>query len=117
MSPFCHLIANLLESRELLCPIHIHASGKVFPVDRLGMYCYHSKSVAVCVRTSLFSIYADIDECAENTDGCNQLCNNTIGSYFCDCNTGFELNDPLTCVGEFNQSSHKENHVLVRIYR
>ncbi len=47
----------------------------------------------------MLNFYVDIDECAEVTDGCNQHCNNTIGSYFCDCNTGYELDDPLTCVG------------------
>ncbi|XP_041735237.1 adhesion G protein-coupled receptor E5 [Coregonus clupeaformis] len=34
----------------------------------------------------------DINECRENKDGCgpNATCNNTIGSYFCICNYGFD---------------------------
>ena len=35
--------------------------------------------------------FTDIDECALNTDGCAQICNNTIGSYHCSCRTGYRL--------------------------
>ncbi len=52
------------------------------------------------VSSSYVASTTDINECTEVTDGCNQLCNNTIGSYFCDCITGYELDDPLTCVGK-----------------
>ncbi len=34
---------------------------------------------------------SDIDECAANTGGCNHICNNTIGSYRCGCNSGYRL--------------------------
>ena len=36
----------------------------------------------------------DVDECALNTDDCHQFanCTNTIGSFECRCNTGFEGN-------------------------
>jgi len=36
-------------------------------------------------------IHADIDECAVLNGGCEHSCHNTIGSYFCSCNKGFEL--------------------------
>jgi MYXO-CTERM domain-containing protein len=40
----------------------------------------------------------DIDECADNTDTCDQhaSCDNTEGSYTCDCNIGYE-GDGHTC--------------------
>ena len=42
----------------------------------------------------------DIDECRENTDGCSQICTNTIGSYRCSCNSGYRLGtDGHTCNG------------------
>ena len=45
---------------------------------------------------------ADIDECQEDTDGCNHFCSNTIGSYTCICRPGFRLAlDRLTCNGIF----------------
>ena len=43
---------------------------------------------------------ADINECAVNTDGCNQVCTNTVGSFRCSCNTGYTLNaNGRTCSG------------------
>ena len=43
----------------------------------------------------------DINECVLGTSGCAQLCNNTIGSYTCACNTGYTLvADNHTCNGE-----------------
>ena len=41
---------------------------------------------------------ADVDECSEGTSGCSQLCTNTIGSYTCTCDNGYQLtNDNHTC--------------------
>ena len=42
----------------------------------------------------------DVDECKLNTSRCDQICNNTAGSYTCSCNEGFLLhNDGYNCVG------------------
>ena len=45
--------------------------------------------------------YIDIDECMANTDNCpvNVTCMNTIGSYTCQCITGYEWNG-THCVGK-----------------
>ena len=45
--------------------------------------------------------YIDIDECTANTDNChvNAICTNTIGSYTCQCMTGYEGNG-THCVGK-----------------
>ncbi|XP_071806775.1 uncharacterized protein [Asterias amurensis] len=41
----------------------------------------------------------DIDECMEETDGCDHLCMNTVGGYSCACVAGFTLlEDRHTCV-------------------
>ena len=46
------------------------------------------------------SIFADIDECERNNDGCSQICSNTIGTYECSCNSGYELQrDTRGCEG------------------
>lgn len=37
-------------------------------------------------------ILTDIDECALDTDKCEQLCYNNLGSYRCGCRDGFLLN-------------------------
>lgn len=40
----------------------------------------------------------DVDECLEKTSGCQQICNNTDGSFKCQCFKGFSLNsDNTTC--------------------
>jgi hypothetical protein len=48
-----------------------------------------------------FYVVPDIDECALDTDGCEQECINTPGDFQCDCFEGFLLNeDNITCYGE-----------------
>ena len=45
----------------------------------------------------------DIDECLEDIDGCGQRCSNTVGSYTCNCNSGYRLDsDRHTCNGNKN---------------
>ena len=42
----------------------------------------------------------DINECSRNTSGCNQTCANTVGSYYCSCNSGYNLSDnDHDCIG------------------
>jgi hypothetical protein len=52
--------------------------------------CGHSKDAGVsCI---------DIDECENDDAGCAQLCNNTIGSFVCDCYSGYLLDeDEFAC--------------------
>jgi hypothetical protein len=45
----------------------------------------------------------EINECQERSALCEQICINTNGSYDCQCNDGYTLNnDGLTCSGEYN---------------
>ena len=45
--------------------------------------------------------HTDIDECSEGISGCTQLCTNTIGSYRCTCQYGYQLGiDNHTCLGK-----------------
>ena len=42
----------------------------------------------------------DINECTDGISNCDQICNNTIGSFTCDCHSGYILaNDGHTCLG------------------
>ena len=43
----------------------------------------------------------DIEECDLNTDGCDQLCENTDGNFTCSCEDGFAVSatDPKICEG------------------
>ena len=41
----------------------------------------------------------DINECSEGISGCNQICSNTLGSYTCACQNGYQLDtDNHTCI-------------------
>ena len=46
-------------------------------------------------------IRSEIDECATNTDNCddNALCTDVVGSFECVCNTGFS-GDGVSCASE-----------------
>jgi hypothetical protein len=45
-----------------------------------------------------FINFQDINECTTNNGGCSNNCTNTIGSYFCSCPLGFQLqSDQRTC--------------------
>jgi hypothetical protein len=51
-------------------------------------------------RVIIITDYADIDECSNGVDLCEQLCQNTNGSYTCACDPGFRLkSDRLQCEG------------------
>ena len=50
----------------------------------------------------IFPFHTDTDECAENTDGCEQMCTDTDGSFECFCEDGFRLHsDERSCEGVF----------------
>lgn len=58
----------------------------------------HSFGTFYCIL--YFRIQLDIDECTTNTDDCSHDCYNNIGSYTCDCELGFQLDeDKTTCIG------------------
>lgn len=53
----------------------------------------------------------DIDECYEETDGCQQECINTNGSYYCVCRIGYRLtSDGYSCEG-----SYKLRYIIIII--
>ena len=58
-----------------------------FTVDTLYLVIFHD-------------LFPDIDECNFDNGGCEQVCNNTPGSFLCDCFHGYALNhDGFTCQG------------------
>jgi hypothetical protein len=58
----------------------------------------HLRSFSVQIFST--SCVADIDECAEGTSGCSDICRNDLGSFHCDCPPGFQLaDDHKSCKG------------------
>ena len=50
--------------------------------------------------------FADIDECADGSAECEQICLNLEGSFRCACQNGFALNkDGRTCYGQYQSFS------------
>lgn len=48
----------------------------------------------------------DVDECQDNNGGCQQICVNALGSYECQCHSGFFLSDNQhTCIHRSNGES------------
>ena len=70
----------------------------------VGWFDYQSNPTIIKNMLEVFPfICLDINECLLGTTGCTQICNNTVGSYTCSCNTGLTLNaDNQTCVGKHN---------------
>ena len=55
--------------------------------------------------------FSDNDECSLQTDNCVETCTNTVGSFYCECNMGYELNsDGATCDGEY-YIKHTHNYI------
>ena len=51
-------------------------------------------------------LFIDIDECTVNNGGCEQLCNNSIGSYWCSCTNGYSLDtNNRNCSGYINNNA------------
>lgn len=44
-------------------------------------------------------LYLDIDECFENANMCQYMCENQLGTYRCYCPIGFKMNDFGQCHG------------------
>ena len=59
-------------------------------------------------------LFTDIDECETDNGNCQEQCNNTLGSYFCECGAGFALQpDERTCGGKAHPqllNSQSNNH-------
>ena len=54
-----------------------------------------------CNKWYGFNSIVDINECADENGGCEQLCSNTDGSYQCRCKLGYKLkNDKHYCNGK-----------------
>lgn len=69
--------------------ISVH-SGYVYP-ENITIY---SVKLSLCNKRP-----SDVDECMMQPP-CEQICNNTVGSFVCSCGVGYTLNaDGVTCDG------------------
>lgn len=48
----------------------------------------------------IFAMFSDVDECTVGSHFCDDICQNTLGSFTCHCRTGYRLMADLkTCLG------------------
>lgn len=53
------------------------------------------------INLNLILIPPEYDECASEEHGCHHICVNTLGSFRCECNIGYELHsDGKRCEGK-----------------
>ena len=59
----------------------------------------HSACTRLCACSYPVAML-DINECADDKDGCSQICTNSEGSYECSCSDGYILDaDGKNCLG------------------
>ena len=56
----------------------------------------------VLTLSHCINLLVDINECEMDSGGCDDICINTEGSYYCQCSPGLHLaSDQHSCVGEY----------------
>ena len=58
--------------------------------------------IELALYVTLHPSTTDIDECDRGIGGCQHVCSNTDGSYYCSCNDGYTLNEGgKYCTGKY----------------
>lgn len=56
----------------------------------------------------MFFFHADVNECLVDNGGCHHDCVNTIGTFYCRCYPGFQLDyDNKKCIGKLSSKKKK----------
>ena len=59
------------------------------------------------------SLHSLVNECSDGTHNCSQLCINTIGSFTCKCDDGYELDfDDVTCNGMYKMFIYLQLYII-----
>ena len=70
------------------------------PLTNARRQCFGIKIFNVRnIVTFLFVFNSDVDECSFANGRCQHICSNTIGSYSCSCDSGYQLANELDCEG------------------
>ena len=57
--------------------------------------------ISIFIAIRMYS--KDVNECEEGISGCQHMCKNTVGSYYCDCYSGYHLKDDgHSCEGKLS---------------
>ena len=72
---------------NICCP----ASKPRFRIVMAGLSLLNLFSISFC---------ADIDECAENTHNCSQVCEDATPGFKCSCRPGYRMDEDSICIGK-----------------
>ena len=94
---FCFKLSKMVEKQNRATKIDTW-SQQMKPSLPAG-----TRYVSVISFTCSFpQLLTDVDECTANIHDCEQICVNTWGSFECQCDTGFKLDDnKKTCSSKF----------------
>ena len=68
--------------------------------DASKCYGWLHNVIIIILRTDTVNICnSDIDECESDANLCDQVCENTEGSFFCTCTDGYQLVGDNQCQG------------------
>lgn len=63
-----------------------------------------------------FCCFVDVDECARNNGGCQHLCHNIPGSYYCSCFSGYVLQpDRHSCACKYKTYFFEKKFIYTKI--
>ena len=112
-------LTDVLKTVETLLDHTLVSATVAIVFKAMGFLAMVNLKYSQCSTDSPQFFESDVDECAENTDGCEQICTNTIGSFICDCRTGYTLNsDGRNCQGKiFKYITVFFNQQFLIIYR
>ncbi|VDD74489.1 unnamed protein product [Mesocestoides corti] len=89
-------------------------SGPQHNQQKIGTFCGNTLPAPITSHTNELNIefytdgsvqrtgfravfFTDLDECADNNGGCQHICRNTIGSYYCECRPGYKVYGRFNC--------------------
>ena len=106
----CHIIKQTLMSVSSIMetvPKHVSISMEAlyaYAMWAMDLILIAEFALHICLHNLLsneISFVSDKNECVTSNGNCSQACINTIGSYFCSCNSGYVLiEDRMTCNGK-----------------
>ena len=82
-------------ARDTMARVYLYPPSHVYIQDKLHII------IVMLIQNASFYIPIDINECELELDNCspNAACTNTIGSFECECLSGFS-GDGMTCEGQ-----------------
>ncbi|KAM7538912.1 hypothetical protein Aperf_G00000048657 [Anoplocephala perfoliata] len=89
-------------------------SGPQHNQQKIGTFCGNSLPAPITSHTNELNLefytdgsvqrtgfkavfFTDLDECADQNGGCQHICRNTIGSYYCECQPGYKVYGRFNC--------------------